>query len=78
VAATWGQPDPATRALAAAGPALARIPRVTPIAGRAAYDRDVADARARLGEAAFAQAWAAGRALGLEQARSALEAALPE
>ena len=34
---------------------------------QAAYDRTVADVRARLGEPAFAAAWAAGRALPLAQ-----------
>jgi predicted ATPase/Tfp pilus assembly protein PilF len=35
---------------------------------RASYDRDVAATRAQLGELAFGAAWAAGRALTLEQA----------
>jgi hypothetical protein len=35
---------------------------------RADYERCVAVARAGLGEAAFAAAWAAGRALSLEEA----------
>jgi PAS domain S-box-containing protein len=37
-------------------------------AARAAYERQLALARAQLGEAAFAAAWAAGEALSLEQA----------
>jgi predicted ATPase/class 3 adenylate cyclase len=37
-------------------------------ADRADHDRDVATARAALGEAAFAAAWAAGRAMTMEQA----------
>ena len=42
---------------------------------RAEYDRTVAAVRAQLDEAAFAAAWAAGRALSLEQAIAyALEA----
>ena len=36
--------------------------------GQAEMDRDVAAIRASLGEPAFAQAWAEGRALTLEQA----------
>jgi tetratricopeptide (TPR) repeat protein len=78
VAAACGQAGPAARALAAAEPVLANIPPVMPIADRTAYDRDVAAARARLGEAAFDRAWEAGRSLGMEQARTALETALPE
>ena len=39
-----------------------------PPVSRADYERDVAAARAQLGEATFAAAWAAGRALPLEQA----------
>jgi non-specific serine/threonine protein kinase len=35
---------------------------------RVAYERDEAEARARLGDEAFAAAWAAGRAMRLEQA----------
>ena len=35
---------------------------------RADYDRDVAAIRAQLDETTFAAAWAAGRALSLEQA----------
>jgi hypothetical protein len=35
---------------------------------RGAYERDEAEARATLGEEAFAVAWAAGRAMSLEQA----------
>jgi hypothetical protein len=35
---------------------------------RVAYDREVRAARAALGEDAFAAAWAAGRALSLEEA----------
>jgi hypothetical protein len=40
---------------------------VPPVA-RHDYDRDVAVARAQLGETAFAAAWAEGRAMTLEQA----------
>src|SRR5262245_65430993 len=39
-----------------------------PPVSRADYERDVAAARAQLDEAAFAEEWAAGRALTLEQA----------
>jgi hypothetical protein len=39
-----------------------------PPAARPAYTRDVASARALLDDATFAAAWAAGRALTLEQA----------
>ena len=37
-------------------------------ADRADHDRDVATVRAALGEAAFAAAWAQGRAMTMEQA----------
>ena len=37
-------------------------------ADRADHDRDVAAVRAALGEAAFAAAWAEGRAMTMEQA----------
>jgi hypothetical protein len=39
-----------------------------PLYRRANYERDLAAARARLDEAAFAAAWAEGRAMGMEQA----------
>jgi non-specific serine/threonine protein kinase len=39
-----------------------------PVALAAAYERTVAEGRAALGEAAFAAAWAEGRAMSLEQA----------
>jgi non-specific serine/threonine protein kinase len=39
-----------------------------PVAFVAQYERTVAEGRAVLGEAAFAAAWAAGRAMSLEQA----------
>jgi hypothetical protein len=42
---------------------------------RQAYERQVAQVRTLLGAEAFARAWAAGRALSLEQA---LRQALPE
>ncbi len=47
-------------------------------ATRPAYARDVAAARAQLDEAAFATAWAAGKALTLEQAHAEALAALDE
>jgi len=46
-----------------------------PIAQGAEYERTMAEGRAALGEAAFAAAWAEGRAMSLEQA---LEYALEE
>jgi tetratricopeptide (TPR) repeat protein len=70
------QPGRAARLFGAAE-ALFQIlsARMDPI-DRADYDRDVATLRAQLDEATFATAWAAGRALPLEQAiAEALQAA---
>jgi hypothetical protein len=39
-----------------------------PVAIREEYERTVSEARAALGEAAFAAAWAEGRAMSLDQA----------
>jgi predicted ATPase/class 3 adenylate cyclase len=68
VASTVGVPARAARLFGAvealresAGLPLAPIYRV-------AYERDVATTRAQLGDAAFAAAWAVGRALSLDQA----------
>jgi non-specific serine/threonine protein kinase len=41
------------------------------------YDRDVADARAQLGEAAFAAAWEAGRTMTVQEAAAEARAAAP-
>jgi predicted ATPase/DNA-binding XRE family transcriptional regulator len=68
----------AARLLGAA--AALRVAINAPLASgeRATYDRTVAAARASLGEADFAAAWAAGAALALEQAIAlALEVAAP-
>jgi DNA-binding NarL/FixJ family response regulator len=45
---------------------------------RAGYERTVADLRARLGDAAFADTWAAGQALPVDQAAAEAEALAAE
>ena len=67
LAAEWGQPERAARFF---GAAALEEGGATPIAPayRATNERDLAAVRATLGEEAFAAAWAAGRALGLEAA----------
>jgi hypothetical protein len=74
LAVTQGQSERAAR-LFGALEAHRETVSVPPVAAeRAEYHRSVADARSALGEEAFAAAWAAGRALTLEQAiRVALE-----
>ncbi|HEU5101638.1 MAG TPA: tetratricopeptide repeat protein, partial [Roseiflexaceae bacterium] len=63
-----GQPERAVRLLAAAEALLAAIGRGLEPAVRADYERSLAVARVQLDEATFAAAWAAGRAMTLEQA----------
>jgi DNA-binding NarL/FixJ family response regulator len=63
--------------LLAAARALSTIPRaIMLLVAARQYQRDVAEARAALGEEAFAQAWAAGEGLSLEQATDLALAAL--
>jgi non-specific serine/threonine protein kinase len=68
VAGRVGRAETAARLYGAADAQRERVGR--PVEGlfRAEYERDVAIARESLGEAAFAAAWAAGRALPPEQA----------
>src|SRR5918999_4574396 len=65
LAIAWGQPERAARLFGAA--AALREASGLPVdpAGRAAHERDVAAARAALGEDAFAAGWASGAALPL-------------
>jgi len=68
VAAAKGKPEEAVRYFATA--ATQRETMGAPLlpTERTAHDRDVAAARAVLGENRFAAAWAAGQAMPLEQA----------
>ncbi len=70
VAAEQGQPSRAVRLWGAAATLLATFdPELYPhTPDRARRDAAVASARARLGEGPFAEAWAAGERLTLEQA----------
>jgi predicted ATPase/DNA-binding SARP family transcriptional activator len=68
VALAQGRPIPATRLLGAAEGLRAVIGARLLAFDRARYERTVAAARAALEAATFAAAWAAGRALPLEQA----------
>ena len=68
VAGAHGQPMRAARLFGAVLPLLDAISGVLEPIDRLEYDRNVANARAQLGEAAFEVAWAEGRALPLEQA----------
>jgi tetratricopeptide (TPR) repeat protein len=68
VAGAQQLPNRAVRLLGAAEALREAVGIPLPPAYRAAHERDVAAARAQLDEAAFAAAWAAGRALPLEQA----------
>ncbi len=63
-----GQPEQAARLLGAADTLREAIGVPLPPADRAEYERTIAAARSRLGEAAFAAAWAEGRVMTLEQA----------
>jgi non-specific serine/threonine protein kinase len=62
-----GEEPGAARLLGAAGALLEELGAPLPPADRAAYERCVAAARARLGEERFAMAWAEGRAMSLER-----------
>jgi hypothetical protein len=63
-----GWPERAARLLGAADALRDAIGAPLPPVYRAAHEHDMATARTALGDAAFAAAWAAGRALALEQA----------
>jgi tetratricopeptide (TPR) repeat protein len=68
VAAGQAQLERAARLWGAAQTQRQVISAGIPLGDRRSYDHAVATARAQLGEAAFAAAWAEGRALRLEQA----------
>jgi predicted ATPase/class 3 adenylate cyclase len=71
IASLWGEQGGGTQAARLLGAADAlRTTMGTPVPAscRAAYEADVAAARAGMGEVAFAAAWAAGQALPWEQA----------
>jgi non-specific serine/threonine protein kinase len=67
----WQWPEQAARLFGAADAARDAAGLPLPPAGRDWYDRAVAEVQARLGEAAFRAAWAAGRALPLSKAITA-------
>src|SRR5207249_245636 len=64
------EPERAVRLWGAAEHLRATLGCRSAPAARATYERLLAQARAQLGEGAFAAAWAAGEALSLEQAIS--------
>jgi predicted ATPase/DNA-binding SARP family transcriptional activator len=68
VSAARGQPERAARLFGTAETQRESRGMPLPPAYHAAYEHDVAAARAELNEATFAAAWAAGRAMTLEQA----------
>ncbi len=68
VAAAEGKSERAARLLGASEALLDAIGATLASTDQADYDRSVATTRAQLDEATFAAAWAAGRALPLEQA----------
>jgi predicted ATPase/DNA-binding XRE family transcriptional regulator len=68
VAAAEGQPSRAARLFGAAQRLHEASGTPVYFVNRTAYDRTVADARAALGEEAFATAWAEGRAMELDDA----------
>ena len=74
LAAGGGQPELAARLLGAAEGAREAVGGLLKLPERAAYERAAAAARASLGDVAFAAAWAAGRALSLEEAVAAAQA----
>ena len=77
VLTTQGQPEMARAAAQLCGAAEAlreRIGAPQPVPLREWQTRDLAAARTRLGEGAFAAAWAAGRGLSPEQAAALIEA----
>ncbi len=67
----WQLPEQAAQLFGAAAAARDAAGLPLPPAGRDWYDRAVAELQARLGEATFRAAWAAGRALPLSQAIAA-------
>jgi predicted ATPase/DNA-binding SARP family transcriptional activator len=79
LAGSLGEAERAARLWGAAEALRERIGSPRPDSARGDYNTRIADARARLGEAAFAAAWAAGRALPLKEAVAyALEEAARE
>jgi hypothetical protein len=68
VAGAQGQPARAARLFGATDALRAALGLPVRPADRRHYDRDVSAVRAALGAETFAAAWAAGRALSLEQA----------
>jgi len=62
------QPEQAARLLGAANALMAASEASLEPADRPEFDRNVAMIRARLGEVAFASAWAEGQTMRLEQA----------
>ena len=78
IAASRRQPEQAVYLFGAAEALRETQNSVLPPIYRPAYERDVAAARAQLDEPAFTAAWAAGRALSLEQAIEAALKPLPE
>lgn len=68
IALAAGAAEEATRLLAAAGATFERIGAAMQQLERDAFDEAVSEAAHRLGRQEFEQAWAAGRALDLEQA----------
>lgn len=67
-AGAWLDPARTARLFAAADALREAIETPVPMNKRVEHERDVADVRARLGEAGFAAAWAVGRALRWERA----------
>jgi predicted ATPase/DNA-binding SARP family transcriptional activator len=75
IAGARGEAERAAQLYAAAGALREALGAPVPPADRAAHERRVAAIRASLGEEGFAAAWAAGRAMGMEEAiASALQA----
>jgi hypothetical protein len=68
VAGLQEQPERAARLFGAAEALRLVAGKPLPPAYRAAYECDVAAARAQLGEATFAAAWAAGQAMTIDEA----------
>ena len=68
MASEQGDPVRAARSWGASEALSENIGATTAPLDRAAYERHLVEARARLGEAAFAASWAEGRALTSEEA----------
>ena len=66
VAGATGQPERAARLFGVSTALRDAIGTPLPPAERISYERSMTDVRAQLGEAAFAAAWAEGRATPLE------------